>query len=554
MLKRLEIENYALIDRLEIEFADGFSAITGETGAGKSILLGALGLVLGDRADTQVLFNKDRKCIVEATFRITDYELESFFEVNALDHDDLAILRREIASNGKSRAFINDTPVNLGQLKELGDKLVNVHSQHETVTLNESEFQLAVVDSFAGTTRLLKEYRSKFNEYSRLLKELSEMRIRQQEAENAQEFNRFLLEELEEAKINPDEQEELEEKLNVLSHAEEIIITLNQVSGIISGGERNITGDLAEAVSLLRKISGYHSSMASILERLESDLVDIRDIDMEILRMSDSTETDPATLEQVRQRIDLIHHLQNKHHVNSCQELKQVEDNLRDSVRESEDLGDFIVNLDSQTKAIHGQLSAMADELSSLRTGSLNTLELEITSLLQRLGMPDARFEIKHERSDHLHGDGQDRVEFFFNANKGHQLKSLSSVASGGELSRVMLSIKSRISEKNLLPTIIFDEIDNGISGDIAGRVGDILLNTALKMQVIAITHMPQIAGKAHHHYTVFKISGNETTFSNIRKLEDLERIEELARMISGQTLTPASMAAARELRSPGKN
>jgi DNA repair protein RecN (Recombination protein N) len=548
MLKNLKIDNYALIDRLEISFGEGFNAITGETGAGKSILLGALGLALGNRADTQVLYDKDRKCIIEAAFLVKDYGLKEFFEDNELDFEDQALLRREIVPSGKSRAFINDTPVTLELLKQLGDRLVDIHSQHAVVTLNESDFQLAVVDGFAGSSALAEAHRVAYREYKRLEKELAALEEAEHRSASEKDYLQFIYEELESARIMPEEQEELENQIRLLQHAEEVRTAFVAASGLMSGGDRNVVGSLSEAESQLRKISAFYTLVQPLLERMQSSLIDLKDLDRELGRMADGIEYDPALATRAQERLDLIYHLEKKHHVNSCADLIRIKEEYGLKISEIESLDDRIAVSRELVARSRQEVMDKAGKLSSLRSSALPAFEQRIVTLLRMLGIPEAQFKVEQRLLEGITADGRDKIAFRFSANRGHEAKLLSEVASGGELSRVMLSIKSMISEKNLLPTVIFDEIDNGISGDIAGKVGDILVRTAAAMQVIAITHLPQIAGKSASHYIVYKQAGPLATFSHIRKLDHEERVSELAKMIAGQEVTPAARAAAREL------
>lgn len=548
MLKQLEIENYILIDHLEIQFFEGFSVITGETGAGKSILLGALELILGNRADTQVLLDKEKKCIIEGTFFIGEYGLQDFFRDNDLDYDIQLILRREISPSGKSRAFINDSPVNLSQMKDLGSMLVNIHSQNSITTLNQSDFQLAVLDSFAGISALTQDFKKKYLEFITNEKRLDHLLTEEEKVRTEEDYLLFQLNELNSAQLEVDEQNRLEENLNLLSHAEEIKENLFQAGQMINSNELNVLGMLSEVHSRLRKISAYHTDFSELQARLESEIIEIKDIAHELNKAEATIAFNPEELEQIKARLDLLYRLESKHRVQTVKELLDIRDNLELQVRGISSLDEQIRQLKVELAGQKDELEQLAVTLSSRREKAIQAFEMEITGLIRHMGMPHATFKIALERRSFLTSDGADRITFLFNANPGHEVKPLSDVASGGELSRVMLAIKAMISQKNLLPTIIFDEIDNGISGDIAGRVGDVLLKTAAKMQLIAITHLPQIAGKASVQYNVEKkISGNKTV-SGIHKLDHEERVAELAKMISGQDVTEASRQTAREL------
>jgi DNA repair protein RecN (Recombination protein N) len=548
MLKRLEIENYILIDRLEIEFQPGFSVITGETGAGKSILLGALELILGNRADTRVLLDKERKCTIEGTFDIREYNLKAFFDEEDLDYDENLILRREISPNGKSRAFINDTPVNLNQMKDLGGRLVNIHSQNSTITLNRADFQLAVLDSFAGCTPMTAKFRLKFEQYKSLERNLNDLLAEEERSRTEEDYLRFQLDELQSANLQAEEQQRLEDELNILTHAEDIKENLFSATRALSSGEVNIIGLMAETQALIRKISEYHPLYSEILERLDSNAIEMKDIANEISKAEESTEYNPEELSSIQERLDLLYHLQNKHRVSTVEDLIQIRDNLKIRLEDISSLEETIAATRAAMKKEIATLESIAGELTTSRTDAVSSFEMEIVGLLRHMGMPDACFKVQMEQKEEMTRDGKDRVNFTFSANKGHKLRPLADTASGGELSRVMLGIKAMISQKNLLPTIIFDEIDNGISGDIAGRVGDILLKTSTHMQLIAITHLPQIAGKASVQFSVFKQTHKNRTLSGIIQLTETERVDELAKMISGEEVTEAARQTAREL------
>jgi DNA repair protein RecN (Recombination protein N) len=548
MLIHLAIENYALIDHLDIDFYKGFTAITGETGAGKSILMDALDLVLGKRADTQVLLDPTKKCIVEATFSVENYNLRPFFEEAGVDYEKISILRREVSPNGKSRAFINDTPVPLGYLKLLGDLLVDIHAQHATTSLQNPDFQLSVIDSYGDLEPELSGYQSHFQKLKnsrQLLKELVDQEVKYRAT---LDYKQFIFDELNLAAILPDEQVQLEEQITLIIHAEEIKTNLYQVQDLLNNNETSVLNFLSQVETNLHRISLYHPDLEQLTKRLESDLIDLKDISIELARLNDHIEFDQEQLNLVQERLDLLYRLQHKHHVASNKELLEIIENLNNELSNYSTLENQIKNIELQITEQESDLKASAEILTFNRKAVFPSLENEMISSLKHLGMPDARFEIKQKEINEFSLSGQDRIEFYFNANEGHSLKPLTEIASGGELSRVMLSIKSIISKKKLLPTIIFDEIDNGLSGDVAGRVGDVLSSAALQMQVITITHLPQIAGKAQYHYSVFKQNKNNITYSNIKFLDHQERIAELAKMIGGREITVGSLAAAKEL------
>lgn len=549
MLTRLKISNYALISELEIDFHQGFTVITGETGAGKSIMLGALALILGNRADTRALLDEARKCAIEGFFDIGSYQLESFFKEHDIDYDDLCILRREISPGGRSRAFVNDTPVQLNTIKDLGDRLVDIHSQNATTTLSESSFQLAVIDSFAGLWDLKSSYRDDFFSFRSLEEKLADLREREREASKEEDYLRFLFEELEAARLEREEQESLEERLNVLSHAEEIKSQLFRASAVLSGEEPgSILTSIAEAESALRKVAGFHSGIKQLHERLESISIDMSELAREVADLEEEVEYDPGELEKVQQRLDMIYKLQAKHKVQTVDELIGIREEMDRRLQDFGSLGDQIATLTREMAEQEEKVRKKAGEISLQRKEVFKDIEKDISRKLSLMGMPDAVFRISHSLRESPGPEGKDHIRFLFSANKGMPPEELSRIASGGEQSRVMLAVKSLISQKNLLPTVIFDEIDNGISGDIAGRVGEILRNLSDSMQVIAITHLPQIAGKGEWHFKVFKETGQEVARSKIRELGPEERVEEIATMLGGRSSSQAARQTAREL------
>ena len=548
MLLKLFIENYALIQKLEIDWRDGFSVITGETGAGKSILVGALSLILGQRADTTVLFNKETKCIVEGTFNIFGYGLERYFIEQELDYDENLMLRREISPTGKSRAFINDTPVNLNQLKELGARLVNIHSQHSITTLNQANFQLEILDDYASVQLLVQEYREKFKIQKKRRIELATLNQQESQLRGNADYLHFLFDELDKALLIEGEQQELEDKLALLTHAEEIKTGITLSIHLLEGADSNLLGLFGETVTALKNISSFHQNLAEIVDRLESNLIDIKDITKELQRLEDTVQVDPRESDRISIRLDLIYRLLKKHQIDTVEGLLRIKEELSVKLQETESLDDRIIKLEKEIELAEQELVTLAQGISTARRNSIPDFEHEISELLSELGMPSARFSIHCTTEDGLTVDGVDSVKFLFSANKGIPPGDISKIASGGELSRLMLSVKSMISRKNLLPTVIFDEIDSGVSGDIAGKVGMILMRMAEKMQVIVITHLPQIAGKGSAHYWVYKEDVNGTTRSKIRKLTQDERVEEIAKMVSSDRLTEASYQTAKEL------
>jgi DNA repair protein RecN (Recombination protein N) len=548
MLLKLYIENYALIDRLEIEFSDGFSVITGETGAGKSILLGALALILGQRADSSVLHDKSRKCIVEGVFAVKGYRLEEYFLTHELEYDDELILRREIHENGKSRAFLNDSPVNLAILKEIGDRLVNIHSQHSIITLNDADFQLAVLDDFAGIAAKVSDYRKQYASYLKIRNELSGIREEGIRAQQAMDYNRFLYTEFETAALKEGEQEEAEQRLAVLSHAGEIKSGLSFSLGTLSENEQNVISQVSEILSHLATVISYHPSLKEISDRLRSNQIDLKDIAAEIGKLEEGIEVYPDELEALTQRLDMIYRLEKKHQAGTVGELIRIAAALEEKLREADTLEDHIGALEKKADEARKALEKIAAEITGKRTPACKGFERKIAGLLMKLGIPDGKLVVEITPSADLTSDGRDRVRFLFSANKGIEPSDVAKIASGGELSRLMLSIKSVISEKNLLPTIIFDEIDNGVSGEVASRVASILKSMAGTMQVIAITHLPQIAGKGDSHYLVYKTNEPGSVRSNIRHLKYEERVNEIAKMLSSEKVTESAYKAAKEL------
>ena len=548
MLRKLSINNYILIHDLEIDFFPGLSVITGETGSGKSILLGALNLILGQRADISSLLDKTGKCVVEGSFMIKGYDLEPFFNLQDLDYDDTAVLRREINQNGKSRAFINDTPVNVTLLKELGDKLVNIHSQNSVITLIDSDFQMAILDSYAGQTEAVKIFQQGFKHYSRLTKELEEYRSREAKSKVELDYYRFLLDELLKAGLKAGEQEESEQRLDILSHTEEIKSSLFQAAEKAGRAEKNILSLLNEVINGLVSASKFHPAIEDLAGRLKNNQIDIKDILKEIEKLEEEVQYDPEELQRLTQRLDLIYRLEKKHQVQSLENLFTVIRNIEVRLSEDHNLELKIRSIEEETMLVHKGLMEDAASVSKARKGIKKKFEEEVESKLAQLGMPVARFMVDITHNKDISIGGLDSVKFLFSANKGIPLSEVSKVASGGELSRLMLTIKSMVSRKNLLPTIIFDEIDSGVSGDIAGKVGSILKTMSAEMQVIVITHLPQIAGKGEHHYNVYKSEGRDISMTLIKKLKSNERVEEIARMMSNENISASAMKTAREL------
>ncbi len=548
MLLKLSIKNYILIQDLEIDFSIGFSVITGETGAGKSILLGALGLILGQRADSSILLDKSKKCIIEGSFAIKGYNLEELFKVNELDYDEVIILRREINQSGKSRAFVNDTPVNLSLLKDLGDRLVNVHSQNSIVTLNDTNFQLAVLDSYAGIQSKVNTYKSGYFNLVELIRQLTELKDKEAKASGERDYYQFLLDELNTANLRVDELQEVESRLEFLKHVEEIKKGLFDANQIISEGESNILAQLSAVINSLNGIAKFKTELKDIVERINVNYVDIKDILNDLSNVEAKVYIDPSEVESLTQRLDSLYRLLKKHQKSTIEELICVKQDIGNKVLEVFNLEERINIINSESTTLKTKLNISAKEISVCRQKMVLKFEKEIMQILLQLGISNARFKVELTDTEGLTKDGTDKVKFLFSANLGIEISELSNTASGGEMSRLMLSIKSMISQKNLLPTIFFDEIDNGVSGEIAGKVGNILKRIGDKMQVIAITHLPQIAGKGDHHYWVYKSEINKTTNTFIKRLSLEERVDEIAKMLSNEIVTESAYQTAKEL------
>lgn len=548
MLYHLTIQNYALIEKIEIDFTTGLTIITGETGAGKSILLGALALIAGSRSDSSVLRDKTKKCIVEGSFDIKSYDLKPFFSDNDLDYAERTVIRREVSPEGKSRAFINDTPVNLSQLRELTMQLIDIHSQHETLTLNESEYQLDVIDAFAGTAESLVRYKSDFRKYKELDRTLTGLTEREKQAKLDKDYWQFQFNEFEEANLIGGEQEEIENELKVLNNSEEIKAILSKSAVSLIAGEVNVISSLAEIKTLLSSISPLNPAYAELLNRINSSYIELKDIAAEIESAEEKTSYDPSRAELLSDRIDLIYRLEKKHHVNSVDELLEVKSKVEARLNEISSLDNEIRTIQQEVEKLRQKLFLLAKRISTDRKKALAGLEKEIGTLLTSLAMPNAQFKVEHILLETLTDQGIDKMKFLFTANKGSDLKEISKVASGGELSRLMLVIKSLIAKKTALPSIIFDEIDTGVSGRVAEQVGSMINEMAAVMQVFAITHLPQIASKGNSHFAVYKEDVRGRTITNVRKLSQEDRIREIASMLSAGKATDASIKNAREL------
>lgn len=548
MLKKLSVHNYALIRELEIEPCDGLTIITGETGAGKSILLGALSLILGTRADSSAVLDSSDKCIVEGSFMIEDYDLEDFFRTNDLDFEPLTLLRREINPAGKSRAFINDTPVTLNVLKDLGDRLIDIHSQHQTLMLHDNLFQLNVIDSFADTASLLADYRRHFSAFRTYKKEYAALKEESEKNRADLEYYMFQLDQLDKAGLKEGEQEELEMEQELLSHTEEIKIALDSSASLLSLDEGAVLSRLNEVLTALGRIGDYHPGAAELIRRLDPAYIELRDIASETERLSASVEADPGRLAAVNERLDTLYSLQRKHRVATVAELISRKDSIA-SVLESINTSDTRL---SELHDLVGEeervLTVLSDEISQKRRKVLPLIGRKISEMLTELGMPKARFSISLETRDGFGFNGRDAADFLFSANRQTEPESLAHIASGGELSRVMLTLKSLLTRNKNLPTIIFDEIDSGVSGEVADKVGRILSGMGAWMQVINITHLPQVASRGERHFHVFKEDSGDATITRIKLLSPEERVYELARLLSGSSVSGTALENAREL------
>lgn len=548
MLKHLFVENYILIQKLDLFFNEGFTCITGETGAGKSILLGALSLILGERADKQALFNKDKKCIVEAEFDIKTYHLESFFTAINIDYEEYTLIRREIYDNGKSRAFINDTPVQLTQLKEIGEQLVDIHSQNKTTALNENSFQMSLVDNFAGNNQLLEEYQKKFKIYISNKQHLQELIEKEKKSKAEQDYHQFLFDELYKATLKIGETEILEKEINVLLNGDNIKTGLFRCLSLLYENDNATISQLSEVKNTLNQISPFHEGIKSINFRIESLYIELKDIVNEIEQLSEHIAVDPQTLSDLQYRLDLIYRLMQKHQVKTDEELINIQNSISNKLLDITTLEEEINTITKQTNNQYNELFEIAKSLSSSRNISAREMEFKLKETFSQLGMPQAEISIEVKPVNDINKSGADIIEFLFSANKGHNLRELNKVASGGEMSRLMLSLKSLISQRSLIPTLILDEIDSGVSGDIAAKAAQIMQNMSKAMQIIAITHLPQIAAKADTHLSAIKSEDNGKTISLINILNNNQRIEELAKMLSNEQITDAAMRNAKEL------
>nr|WP_314544360.1 DNA repair protein RecN [uncultured Empedobacter sp.] len=548
MLKTLRVNNFAIIDQLEIDFHQGMTTITGETGAGKSILLGALKLVLGERADLKALKNVDEKCIIEAVFEIKNLELNDFFEENDLDYEDESILRRELLPSGKSRAFINDTPVKVSILQELSELLIDIHSQFNTPKIFEADFQLSMLDIYGENKDLLKEYRKDFNHYISTKKKIKDAQNSLENQSQDLEYKLHLWEELNNASLKNEELEELEIEIKSLSNVEEIISTLNETYQFLEHPEMGIISQLNEASNKLNKISDYNSQYNSIYERLISSKIELQDISGEMSSLIDSTEINPERLQEITDRYDLIHKLLRKHNVISVEELIAKRDELESQTSGFDNLSDLIIHLNKELNSISEKLEKQVIKIRKNRISSIEIIRKNILNTLSQLGMENSQLTIQLNETTDFTATGKDEVLFLFSANKGMEPRIFEKSVSGGERSRLMLAIKKLLATHQHLPTLILDEIDTGISGKVANETGKVMQTMAENMQLLVITHLPQVASKGNYQLKVYKEVVNETTQTNVIELSQQQRLEEIAQMISGSELTDAAINQAKEL------
>ncbi|MEL4308751.1 DNA repair protein RecN [Joostella sp. CR20] len=548
MLGTLTIKNFALIDHLQVSFENGLTAITGETGAGKSILLGAISLILGKRADLSSIKNSDEKCVVEATFAIENYQLQDFFKANDLDFEKQTIIRREILPSGKSRAFINDTPVTLDVLSSLGEQLVDIHSQHQTLQLTDNNFQFQVIDAVAGNDALLKDYAEKLALYQTTKKELKKLVDFQQEADKEYDYNSFLLKELESANLKEGMLEELEATYEQLNNVEEISENVSHALQVLGEEQMGTLSGLNELKAIFNKLSHFGTSYKELSTRIQSVLIELDDVYVEVQQLEEGLEADPQQLEEVNAKLQLIYSLQKKHNVMEISSLLEVQAALAEKVSKTENLEAEIKTLQSALQKQEETLDALAVKIHQQRTKSIPTLKSHLESVLSEVGMPNAKFQIDVITTEKYFANGKDELQFLFSANKGGSFNELKKVASGGELSRIMLAIKSLLAQYMHLPTIMFDEIDTGVSGEVSTKMGVIMHQMSKKMQVFTITHLPQVASKGDVQYKVFKEDINGVTSSQMKQLTEEERVQEIATMLGGKDVSSSALAHAKEL------
>ena len=548
MLISLSIKNYALIDNLNVDFNDGFSIITGETGAGKSILLGGLSLILGKRADLSSLKDATQKCIIEAVFNVSNYNLKPLFESEDFDYEAQTIIRREILPSGKSRAFVNDSPVNLTSLQLLGERLVDIHSQHQTLQLTSNDFQFQVIDALAKNEDSLQNYKTELNTYKKLQKALKDLTSFQVEAIKEHDYNSFLLNELVEANLVAGEVEVLEEEYETLNNIEGIKENLAEAYQLLSDEQVGVLSSLTSLKNVFQKLTGFSSKYEALFDRANSSLIEMDDLFSEINELQDHIEANPNRLEVVDAKLKTIHGLMQKHVASDVSELITIKNQLEEKVSITENLDETIQKKQSEIDAKETELNTISQVIHKNRSEVVPQLKKQLETILVDLGMPNAQFKIDVVRSETFYANGKDELSFLFSANKGGSFNELKKAASGGELSRIMLAIKSVLAKYIQLPTIMFDEIDTGVSGEISNKMGDIMLQMSKTMQVFSITHLPQIAAKGHSHFKVYKEDVNEVTQTNLIKLNHDERIVEIAQMLGGSEMSTSAIAHAKEL------
>jgi DNA repair protein RecN (Recombination protein N) len=550
MLKKLYIKNFTLIDELDIDFHQGFSVITGETGAGKSIILGAIGLLLGQRADSKSIKQGADRCVIEAHFDLSRYDMEQFFNEAEIDYDpEDCIVRRELTASGKSRAFVNDIPVQLSTLKELGDQLIDIHSQHQNLLLNKQDFQLNVVDVIAGDANELKRYQQTYEQYLTAKNELDAFRQSIERNRQNQDFLQFQYDELANANLNEDEQEELEQKCETMSHSEEIKTALYTADNLLSADMTGVVGNLYAAYSALKGVEKVYPAVSELVERLNSSYIEVKDFSSEISNQLERIDFDPAELDRINSRLDRLYDLEKKYHVDTVAELIAKRDEIKVQLSDIENCDEQLAEMERRLAKQQEQLKHDADVLTRLRSKAVKSIEKDMLSKLAPLGMPNIRFVIQMTEEETFNRSGQDKVTFLFSANSSTPLQPIAQVASGGEIARVMLSLKAMISAAVKLPTIIFDEIDTGVSGKIAEKMAEIMREMGQReRQVISITHLPQIAALGTTHYKVEKEDDTQSTTSRMKELTTEERIREIAQMLSGTDITDAAIQNAKQL------
>ncbi len=552
MLVQLSIKNFALIDDLSIQFQQGFTTITGETGAGKSILLGALSLVLGKRADLSSLKDKTSKCTVEAEFLLEEYGLESFFVENDLDYEAHTIVRRELLPSGKSRAFINDTPVTLDVLSALGEQLVDIHSQHQTLLLTENAFQFRVLDALAENNALLKEYRELLKKHGSLTRELQRMTATKMEAEKELDYNSFLLQELEQAPLREGVLAELEEEYTTLNNVEQLMELLGNSHQLLQDEQLGVLASLTQLKQLAQKLADFGEQYETINERIQSVAIEVADVATDIERLSDSVEPNPTRLEEVNGQIQLLHDLLKKHQVSTIEGLIETRNSLQEQVQITSTADEAIAALEKKIQALEATLTTISNSLHKQRVAIIPKLKTDLKTLIGMLGMGAAEFKIEVVPTDSFLSNGSDQLIFQFAANKGSDFGELKKVASGGELSRIMLAIKSILASYEKLPTLIFDEIDTGVSGEISNKMGGIMKQMGAEMQLFSITHLPQVASQGQQQLKVYKEETAQSTATQIKQLTEAERIQELAEMLGGKSYADSAISHAKELLAQG--